>query len=36
MKEFGFWVYTGPKTGGCEGYREPEWDSLLNDMAQGA
>lgn len=35
MREFGFWVYTGPNTGGCEGYREPEWDALLDDMAAG-
>ena len=35
MNTFGFWVYTGPKTGGCEGYREPQWDVLLDDMAAG-
>ena len=35
MKEFGFWVYTGTGTGGTEGYGEPQWDGLLDDMAEG-
>lgn len=34
MDEYGFWVYVGPKTGGCEGYREPQWDALIDDMAE--
>ena len=35
MKEFGFWVYTGTDTGGTEGYREPQCDGLLDDIAEG-
>lgn len=35
MNTFGFWVYTGPQTGGCEGYAEAEYDALIDDMAGG-
>ena len=35
LKEYGFWVYVGPGTGGVEGYRENDWDVLLDDMADG-
>lgn len=33
MKEIGFWVYTGTRTGGCEGYGERQWSTLLDEMA---
>lgn len=35
LQEYGFWVYVGPQTGGVEGYRERDWDILLDDMAAG-
>ena len=35
MKEYGFWVHVGPQTGGVEGYRERDWEILLDDMAEG-
>lgn len=35
MTEYGFWVYTGVGCGGCEGYREEQWEQLLDDMADG-
>ena len=33
-QEYGFWVYVGPQTGGVEGYREQDWNILLDDVAE--
>ena len=33
LKEFGFWVYTCPKSGKESRYGEKDWEVLLDDMA---
>lgn len=34
LKEFGFWVYTCPKSGNESHYGEKDWEILLDDMAK--